>query len=249
MFTQLKRLWLQLYRGSKFRPLFYALLVIFIAAVVTKHFLVHPALTSWSTPVSGMVIAVDAGHGGPDGGAVSKSGIVEKEINLLIARYLRDFLQESGAIVVMTRDDDKDLADENPPGSRKTQDLHRRADIIKESGAELLVSVHLNSMNSSRWTGAQTFYYSGHQTSKYLAVFIQDELQQNLQNTKRAAKSADTIYLLKSASIPSVLVEACFLSNPQEAELLNDMDYQKQIAASIYQGILRFVTEKDKLPK
>lgn len=236
-------------KGNYFHFIFYALLFIFIVAIITRHIFIHPTIIHWSSPLSGVIIAVDAGHGGPDGGAVSKSGIVEKDVNLQIAQYLRDFLQESGAIVVMTREKDEDLADENPPGSRKTQDLHRRADIVRESEAELFISIHLNSMESSRWSGAQTFYYSKHPTSKYLAVFIQDQLRQNLQNTDRVAKSADTIYLLKSAEVPSALVEAGFLSNPREAELLSDPDYQKQVAASIYQGILRFVTEKDKIQK
>lgn len=236
-------------QNNKFRTVFYVLLIVFIAAIITRNFLVHPTLTNWANPLSGIVIVVDAGHGGPDGGAVSRDGLVEKEINLLIAKYLRDYLQEAGAVVMMTREKDEDLADENPPGSRKTQDLHRRADIIRESGADLFVTIHLNSIHSSRWSGAQTFYYSGHRTSKYLAVFIQDQLRANLQNTDRIAKSADTIYLLKTSPVPSVLVEAGFLSNPQEAQLLAKPDYQKQVAASIYQGILRFYTERDKIPK
>ena len=65
---------------------------------------------AWSLPLTGTVIAIDPGHGGKDGGAVSSTGnVVEKEVTLAISMYLRDFLQQSGAFVVMTREEDKDV--------------------------------------------------------------------------------------------------------------------------------------------
>lgn len=198
------------------------------------------ATQPFKLPLSGMVIAVDAGHGGPDGGAVSKHGVIEKEINLAIALYLRDYLQEAGAIVVMTRETDTDLADEHSR-RRKTDDLHRRGALVKNSDAELLVSIHMNAIQSSRWRGAQTFYDVGaSEESKDLAQLIQAELIQNLNNTDRVAKSTENIYLIRTAEIPAALVEAGFLSNPEEAALLADEPYQKRVAAAIYAGILRF---------
>src|SRR5690625_2868362 len=101
---------------QSFRNLFLIVLLLFVVIVFSRQFFIHPTFQYWSTPLSGAIIAIDAGHGGPDGGAVSKSGIIEKDINLAIALYLRDFLQEAGAVVVMTREKDEDLADENPPG-------------------------------------------------------------------------------------------------------------------------------------
>src|SRR5690554_2940365 len=87
---------------------------------------------TWSLPLTGKVIVVDAGHGGPDGGAVSQDGVIEKEINLTMSFQLRDYLQQAGALVYLTREDDRDLADERGQGSRKRQDLHRRAQIVQE---------------------------------------------------------------------------------------------------------------------
>lgn len=197
----------------------------------------------WTMPLSGKVIAVDAGHGGPDGGATSKNGLVEKDINLAISLYLRDYLQQAGAIVIMTRETDRDLARPETKGlsKRKTEDLLKRAEIITKQKADLLVSIHLNSIPSARWRGAQTFYYpQGHADGKWLATHIQNEIRANLQNTDRVAQTVETIYLLKATSVPSVLVEAGFLSNPEEARLLGNEDYQNQLAASIYQGILRY---------
>lgn len=197
----------------------------------------------WSLPLAGVTVALDAGHGGPDGGAVSRQGLVEKDINLAVALYLRDYLQQAGAIVVMTREDDRDLADETTRGysKRKTQDLKRRVRMIEENEAGILVSIHMNSVPSSKWSGAQTFYFDSHSRSYDLAYLIQGELVRNLENTQRVAKKNDKkVYLLEAVKIPAALVEVGFLSNPQEASLLGDEAYQRKVAASIYQGILRF---------
>lgn len=195
----------------------------------------------WSLPLSGKVIVIDPGHGGKDGGAVSKDGLIEKHVTLSISLYLRDYLQQAGALVIMTREDDRELADPNLKSGRKRQDLTNRARIVKNSNADMLISIHLNSMHSSKWFGAQTFYDpNGHEENKTLAAWIQQEIIHNMENTERLAKTIDSIFLLKSVDIPAVLVEAGFLSNPREAELLGDERYQKKMAAAIYQGILRY---------
>lgn len=204
----------------------------------------YPEEPSWTAlPLSGQIVAVDAGHGGRDGGAVSADGLVEKDITLKIALLLRDYLQEAGAVVVMTREDDRELTNPGVKG-RKRQDLTKRAEMINDSGADLMVSIHLNSIHSSRWRGAQTFYQPNrgkeHET---LAKLIQDELIRNLENTDRQAKPLDrNILLMRSVEMPAALVEAGFLSNPDEARLLNSPDYQKKVAAAIYRGILRFAS-------
>ena len=204
-----------------------------------------PNTQTWKTltlPLSGKIIAIDPGHGKPDGGAVSKEGITEAEINLHIANYLRDYLQEAGALVVMTREDEHDLADPGMKGlsRRKRQDLFRRVELIEKKKAELLVSIHLNSIPSSRWHGAQTFYFPKNKENERLAALIQQEIRENLQ-TDRVALKVDNVFLLKAVHIPAVLVEAGFLSNPEEARKLANKDYQKKVAATIYRGILRFV--------
>jgi N-acetylmuramoyl-L-alanine amidase len=218
-----------------------------LLAVVLAMLLIFdmPAKKTWTDavlPLSGMVIALDPGHGGPDGGAVSRDGLVEKDVNLEISRYLRDYLQEAGALVVMTREDDRDLAGEEGPGRRKTRDLHRRVEMIRERQADLVVSIHMNSITSSRWSGAQTFYYPENHEAKNLASLIQDELKKNLENTKREINTVQTVYLLKELTMPTVLVEVGFLSNPGEARLLADPHYQKKVAACIYRGMLRYVS-------
>jgi len=219
-----------------------ACLALLIVYIFTNELPSRATWTYWATPLSGKTIALDAGHGGPDGGAVSKDGIIEKDVNLGITLYLRDYLQQAGAIVVMTREEDKDLADVNTEGysRRKTEDLLQRVKFITNHKSDMMISIHVNSIPSSQWSGAQTFYDSNHPSNAGLAGLIQSELIQNLQNTNRVAKTVKTIYLLKTLTIPSALVEVGFLSNLEESKLLAQTMYQKKMAASIYQGILRY---------
>lgn len=216
-----------------------ALMVVFI---MTYELPATKTWTYWTMPLSGKVIALDAGHGGADGGAESKEGLVEKNINLGITLYLRDFLQQSGAVVIMTREEDKDLANVNTKGysRRKTEDLKQRVQYVTQNKSDLFVSVHLNSIPSSRYSGAQTFYSLSNPDNVVLATLIQNELKSNLLNTERLAKTIKTLYLLKNLKMPSALVEVGFLSNPEEARLMADPSYQQKVAASIYQGILRY---------
>ncbi len=200
------------------------------------------AWSSWSMPLSGKVIILDPGHGGKDGGAIAKSGLIEKEVALAVAGYLRDYLQQAGALVMMTREGDYDLADQGAP-IRKKQDLERRAELVNMSETDLMLSIHLNSIPSEIWRGAQTFYNPSRGENKHAATLIQEELINNLHNTTRTAKVDEEIYLLKSIQASAALVEIGFLSNPEEAYLLGQPAYQVEIANAIYRGVLRFFSE------
>jgi N-acetylmuramoyl-L-alanine amidase len=207
-------------------------------------------VSTWSMPLNGKVIVLDAGHGGADGGAVSESGLIEKDITLQMVLYLRDYLQEAGALVYLTRESDRDLAspDTGRLRSRKAEDLMRRIHLVKEKKADALISIHLNAIPSPRWSGAQTFYHPAKEENKRLAVFIQSELVKQLGNTKRLAKQKGDVYILNHSPVPTALVEVGFLSNPAEAELLSQPEYQKKVAASIYLGILQYYTGKEPPP-
>ncbi|HEX7064915.1 MAG TPA: N-acetylmuramoyl-L-alanine amidase CwlD [Bacillales bacterium] len=198
--------------------------------------------STWKTPLSGKVIVLDPGHGGPDGGAVGKGPVVEKDVSLAISHYLKHYLQQAGALVLMTREKDQDLADGGTKGlsRRKTQDLQRRVEFVEQMDPDIVISIHLNAIPSPRWNGAQTFFDPHVEESEHLAKFIQDSLRFHLENTTRLAKAISTVYLLKTIDVPAALVEVGFLSNPEEKEMLKTEPYQKSVAASIYQGILRY---------
>ncbi|MFB1052031.1 N-acetylmuramoyl-L-alanine amidase CwlD [Paraliobacillus sp. JSM ZJ581] len=200
---------------------------------------------SWSLPLAGQVIVLDPGHGGADGGAEGSDDTKEKEIALEVTNKLRDYLQQSGALVYMTRESDRDLATEDTKGlsNRKTQDLKQRVAFIKEKDPDFFLSIHLNAVPSSRWSGAQTFYYPSLEESEHLSKMIQYEIKRNLENTNRESLAINGVYLLKYAPCPGALVELGFLSNTHERDLLKTEEYQTKMAASLYEGILRYVTE------
>jgi N-acetylmuramoyl-L-alanine amidase len=201
---------------------------------------------SWNLPLSGKIIYIDPGHGGPDGGAGDKDAL-EKDIALNVSLMIRDYLQEQGALVLMTREEDKDLADEDTKGysRRKVEDLHKRLNLINESEADMFLSIHLNSIPSPKWSGAQTFYNPKFEENKALAKAIQGEITRNLENTSREAKGLQSVYILKHSKKAGALVEIGFLSNPEERKRLLEEEYQEKVAASIYQGVLNYLTEKE----
>lgn len=200
----------------------------------------------WSLPLSGKTIVLDPGHGGPDGGAVGKDKTQEKDIALAVSKKLQQYLQQSGAIVYLTRETDEDLAAEGTKGlsRRKSEDIRNRLKFIHDKKADLFLTIHLNAIPSTRWSGAQTFYYPKFDESRHLAKMIQSEIIRNMENTTRSPLAINGIYLLKHAKVPGALVEIGFLSNEEERELLKQEDYQRGMAASIYEGILRYATEE-----
>ena len=170
---------------------------------------------------------------------------MRKEISLAVTLKIRDYLQEQGALVLMTRESDMDLADEGTNGirNRKREDLHNRVNFINESNADLFLSIHLNSIPSKRWKGAQTFYTSRFKENEKVAKFIQTEIIRNLENTSREAKTINQVYVMSNAKKPGALVEIGFLSNNEERENLIKESYQEKVAAAVYKGVLRYFTE------
>ncbi|WP_068677048.1 N-acetylmuramoyl-L-alanine amidase CwlD [Oceanobacillus sp. Castelsardo] len=203
-------------------------------------------VAKFSLPLSGKTIVLDPGHGGPDGGAVGKDGTTEEAITLSVSKKLSTYLQEAGATVYLTREEDKDLASEETKGlsRRKSEDIRNRLNFIQAHKADFFLSIHLNALSSTKWRGAQTFYYPSNDENKHLAKMIQAEIIRNLENTNREALAKTEMYLLKHAEVPGALVEIGFLSNVDERELLKQEDYQDKMAASIYEGILRYTTEE-----
>ncbi len=203
-------------------------------------------------PVTNKTIILDAGHGGIDPGTLSDDKtIVEKDANLAITLKLRELLESSGALVILTREDDSSLYTEDGKKTireKYNENLKNRKQMIKESNADMFISIHMNALsgvkNASKYYGAQTFYPSGKEDSTKLSKYVQQELKRVVDNTNnREIKPRDDLYLLKENEIPSVLIECGFLSNEKEAKLLSDEKYQEKIAWSIYVGIQKYYSE------
>lgn len=138
----------------------------------------------------------------------------------------------------MTRYDDYDLSDVNAL-YRKKSDLNNRVRLINDSGADLYISIHLNSTTSSTWYGAQVFYDDVNEQNKYIATIMQEQLKKDL-NTDRSIDEISTMLLNRKVNIPGVLIEVGFLSNANERYLLQQNDYQSKISNSIINGIIKY---------
>lgn len=187
-----------------------------------------------------LCVVIDAGHGGSDPGKVGASGQLEKDINLKIAQMLKQFLQAEGITVVMTREDDDGLYDENA-SNKKVQDMKRRLEIIEAAEPVLVVSIHQNSYHEEYVKGAQVFYYETSEKSKRLARVLQEQLRQLDPENNRKSKGNDSYFLLKKTSKPIVIVECGFLSNYTEAEKLSTELYQEKLAWNIHMGIMKYL--------
>lgn len=187
------------------------------------------------------VVVIDAGHGGKDPGKVGVNEALEKEINLNIALRLKSLLEQNDVLVVMTREEDKDLASEQA-SNRKNEDLRARANLIAETQPVVMVSIHQNSYPAEEVDGAQVFYYSGSEEGKRLGAMVQESLKSEIDDgNHRVAKANKEYYLLKKAACPAVIVECGFLSNPREAALLTTEEYQEKIAFAIHLGIMEYI--------
>lgn len=195
------------------------------------------------------VVVIDAGHGGKDPGKVGVGDVLEKDINLAIAKKLEALLWQNDVVAVMLRTEDKDLASENAT-NRKNEDFRERARLIRETNPVLTVSIHQNSYPEGDVDGAQVFYLTGSEEGRVLATMLQESLKREIADgNHRVAKANKDYYLLKqsTAEAPVVIVECGFLSNAREAELLSSEEYQEKIAFSLLLGILEYInTGKEK---
>lgn len=191
-------------------------------------------------------VVIDAGHGGEDGGAVSRTGVAESTLNLQIAIKLECLMGLLGYRTQMLRTDDTSLADATAGSysEKKISDLKKRVEIINGIPEALLVSIHQNHFDQTQYRGAQVFYHNCPQ-SNALAQLTQENLRTALDLTNaRQCKPADGIYLMEHIQCPGILVECGFLSNPDEERLLRDFGYQNKIAIAVAASVSGYLGEK-----
>lgn len=180
------------------------------------------------------IICVDAGHGGEDYGAMGPQKTMEKDNNLAIALKLQQKLESNGATVIMTRTSDQSVSYNN---LGKREELCQRVMLANDTNADIFVSIHNDSFSNNTSAGTSTFYYD--EKSYILASFIQNSLIQEI-NTKNLGVRFASFYVIRYTSMPAVLVEAAFISNPEEELFLASDDGREKIADGIYQGIVRY---------
>lgn len=178
------------------------------------------------------VIALDPGHGGKDPGAIGKAGYREKDVTLAVTYYLRQMLLDNGLAVLMARSDDSEIL------------LQPRVDIANNNGADLFVSIHCNSMEGNTVRGIETYYRTPQSTT--FAQTVHKSMIENLGALDRGTRVRN-FFVIRKTTMPSVLLEIGYLSNPGEEQLLATVSYQKKVAASIYKGIKEYLGSQGKI--
>lgn len=231
---------------NKRKIIFFNLIILFSITfyIFTYQSQNYNSLSTSSLPVNNHTIVLDAGHGNPDGGAVSNDNqTIESELNLSIVQKLQSLLESSGSTVILTRSDENGIydSDSNSIRSKKVSDMKNRTKIGNTSNADIFVSIHMNKLPQTQYSGWQTFYKNTDEESMKIAKSIQENLNYFIQTpNKREVKSIKDIYLTQNIEIPLVLVECGFLSNENELNLLKKDEYQSLLAWSIYSGIMDY---------
>lgn len=181
-------------------------------------------------PLKGLVIGIDAGHGGCDSGAVGPTGVKEKEINLDVAKKLKTELENAGAQVVMTRADDT-----NTP-------LYDRPKMAKDADALILVSLHANALPDGadpyKKHGTAVFYYNDE--AKVLAKTLQEQLISDLGTANDGFNR--TSFVMTRPTMPlCVLLEVAYMIHPTEYMLMLDDGFRQKAAGSIRLGIEKYL--------
>lgn len=225
----------------------FGLFVCLLVVLFSANLVVRQASSNIRTSVLPCII-IDAGHGGEDGGAQSVDGVLEKDINLSVANKVNLLLLTLSFETIMTRTDDTLRYDESCSTQRekKVSDIRYRYELMKKTPNAVFLSIHQNHYSESRYHGAQVFYSANQPESEILAESLQRSIVRTLQpENERAIKPCGSeVYLIYNAEIPAVMVECGFLSNPQEAEKLNDENYQTALSLCIVQGILDYFNHR-----
>ena len=188
-----------------------------------------PTQTTYGNTTGRELIVIDPGHGGPDVGA-TRNGVYEKDIVLSVSKQLGRILQQMGYAVIYTRTEDIDL------------DLEPRVQIAENARASAFVSIHVNSLSASasQVNGVETYHAPGASLGKSLAEFVHEQIIASTGATDRGVKSA-RFHVIAKTSMPAILVETGFITNPSESAKLVNSAYQERLAEAIARGMDQFL--------
>ncbi len=191
-----------------------------------------------STPLKGLIIAIDAGHGGTELGAIGCLNDNEKDVNLEISKILKEKLETNGANVIMTREDDSFVG------------LNDRVEIANKNNAQIFISIHNNALPDSaahlKSTGSEAYYF--YPQSKELAKDVVEALAKETGFKNNGAK-AQSFAVVRNTNCPAILVEVGYIINPEDNAKLIDKDYQNKIAEAILHGLENYLKWHIKMKK
>lgn len=234
--------------GKRYRVFFLPILIIFIVliAILLRPKTIQRVVSTIKVkPLDNIIIVIDPGHGGIDGGT-NKGDILEKNINLEVGLKLRDLLMKKGARVVMTREIDKSLDDRIVGnGSRHREDLNTRVRIINESKADLFISIHVNYSKNEKKLGPIVLHHTNSEEGRFLADHMQEYLNDISTYKKMDIDTKHNImdgnyYIAGNTTTPGILIEMGFLSNEIDRKLLLDPNHKNEIIEQITKGIVEY---------
>ena len=225
--------------------LLFAIFFSFSGILFSRNIPSCPLRTASTETADSRVIVIDAGHGGEDGGACTYGEIAEKDLNLQISKNMYDFLTFCGIKTVMTRNEDILLYDKNSnyQGHKKSQDLSQRLKIARSYFDSILISIHMNAFPEAKYSGLQVYYSGNDPSSQILADLVQNNTKSKIspQNNRRIKKATEQIYLLNRFEGTGILIECGFMSNPEEYKQLCSVEYQKRLAITICESVIKYI--------
>lgn len=203
-------------------------------AYVHKNFVeIHDVVKGGT--LNNKVIVIDAGHGGKDPGAVTDD-LYEKEVALKVSLLLQEKLEEEGALVIMTRDDDTYLT------------LDERVEVANRTNADIFISVHANAATNPSANGVETFWNHTleSEASEHLAKNLQDQLLSHMDISDRGVKHAN-FRVIRNTKMPSALVELGFMTNEKDFNYMKTDEFYEDAVKGLYNGIVDFFNDDKSL--
>lgn len=191
-----------------------------------------------SFPLFGKFIILDPGHGGLDPGSLYKEEY-EKDYNLDFSLTLKNELENLGATVILTRSGDYDLSSPNA-SRRKRSDFENRIKLINEDNPDIYISLHMNSLASSKYYGSQVFYSKINAKNEKLAEILQKNLNTFFKLDRDYKKISDDKYMFKRIDPPGVLIEYGFISSSRDRTNLKTEKYRKDLSKVICAAIIEY---------
>lgn len=201
--------------------------LLFLFAITLMSFADHAVVI----PKDAFVLVVDAGHGGEDLGFTSADGIHEKQLTLAIAQHIQQACKEKGIQVMLTRSEDKALK------------LDERVSLSAAVESGLFISIHINAdRHDYSKSGIEcmiTEQHADYIKSKQFSQVLTTELK-TLQGIAVHETKNSSIYILTNNSIPTVILELGYLSNPSDFQFISNEQNQKNIADKIVSSVLKY---------
>lgn len=190
------------------------------------------------TAIVTYTVAIDAGHGGIDGGVVASDGTKESDLNLAYAHQLKKLFELGGFNAEMTRNTSAGLYG-LPTKGFKRRDMLARKKIVADCGANVCISVHMNKFADSTRSGCQVFFQKGDEEGEKLAVAIQQNL--NAASGGNYSALCGDYFMCREIGCTAVIVEFGFLSNENECRLLCTDEYKEKLCNAVYCGLLQYL--------